>query len=79
MKYLTVFAVLALAFWIWRSNRLNAAAKRPPTAHKSAPTDATPQPMLQCAVCGVHLPVTDALAGKQGSYCSSAHRQQLEG
>jgi uncharacterized protein len=79
MKYLTVLAVLAVAFWIWRSNRVGGAAKRPSNVEKSAPSDATPKPMLQCTVCGVHLPATDAIAGKQGSYCSSAHRKQLEG
>jgi uncharacterized protein len=79
MKYLTVFAVLAVAFWIWRSNRLSASIKRSSAVKKSAPLDAAPQPMAQCAMCGVHLPAADALAGKQGSYCSSAHLKQLEG
>ncbi len=79
MKYLTVFAVLAIAFWIWRSNRFSVDSKRSSAKAKSAPSDAAPQPMLQCSVCGVHLPAADALAGKQGSYCSSAHLKQLEG
>lgn len=79
MKYLVVFAVLALAFWIWRSNRVRASTKQSFDMKKTAPSDATPQTMLRCAVCGVHLPETDALTGKQGSYCSSAHLKQLEG
>jgi uncharacterized protein len=75
MKYLTVFAVLAVAFWIWRNNRRSEVA--PPAKAKAAPVGV--QPMLQCAVCGVHLPESDAIAGKQGRYCSAEHRKQLEG
>ncbi len=77
MKYLTVLAVLALAFWIWRANRRSAPPKVPP--QKPSNNAGTPQAMLQCAVCGVHLPSDDALRGKQGSYCSAAHLKQLEG
>lgn len=81
MKYLLVLAVIAVAFWVWRNNRQQSkgdAAKAP--AKKTAQdTLAQPQPMLQCATCGVHLPAGEALAGRQGSYCSAAHRAKLEG
>jgi uncharacterized protein len=77
MKYLTVLAVLAVAFWIWRANRRAA----PPKVPKQKPSDhvMVPQAMLQCAACGVHLPSDDALRGKKGSYCSAAHLKKLEG
>jgi uncharacterized protein len=80
MKYLLVFAVLAVAFWVWRNNRQNAKveAKKSPPADPSSSTAMQPQAMLQCAVCGVHLPAADAVVGRKGSYCSAAHRQQLE-
>jgi uncharacterized protein len=77
MKYLTVLAVLVVAFWLWRSNRRDAAPKVPPKKPSSQVDE--PQAMLQCAACGVHLPSDDALRGKQGSYCSAAHLKQLEG
>jgi uncharacterized protein len=81
MKYLLVLAVVAVAFWVWRNNRQNAKgeSKKPPSAHPSKSTAVQPQPMLQCAACGVHLPAADALAGRKGSYCSAAHQKQLEG
>jgi uncharacterized protein len=81
MKYLLVVAVVAVAFWLWRNNRQNAKVQQ----KKSAPTKAdvpnldSPQPMLQCAACGVHLPATDAVIGKRGSYCTSAHLSRREG
>ncbi len=77
MKYLTVLLVLAVAFWLWRSNRK--ADKVPPPKPSSAKAPGTPQPMLRCAACGLHLPQSDALTGRQGSYCSAAHLKQLEG
>jgi uncharacterized protein len=81
MKYLLVLAVIAVAFWVWRNNRLqNKEGAVKASAKKTAQdTLAQPQPMLQCVVCGVHLPAGEALAGRQGSYCSAAHRAKLEG
>jgi uncharacterized protein len=35
--------------------------------------------MVRCPVCALHLPHTDAVAGRTGQYCSEAHRQQAEG
>lgn len=81
MKYLLVVAVVAVAFWLWRNNRQNAKVQqKKPTSTPSNVTDiASPQPMLQCAACGVHLPASDAVVGKRGSYCTSAHLSQREG
>jgi uncharacterized protein len=81
MKYLLVVAVIAVAFWLWRNNRQNAKLqqKKPAPAQPSAPNIAPPQPMLRCAACGVHLPASDAVVGKRGSYCTSAHLSLSEG
>jgi uncharacterized protein len=79
-KYLLVLAIVAVAFWVWRNNRQNTKAESKKTpAPSSKSTAVQPQPMLQCAACGVHLPAADALVGRKGSYCSAAHQKQLEG
>ncbi len=39
-------------------------------------TDKTPVMMMQCVVCGVHLPATDALFSGGKVFCSEAHRTQ---
>jgi uncharacterized protein len=39
-------------------------------------TDKTPEMMMQCVVCGVHLPATEALFAGGNVYCSEAHRNQ---
>ena len=51
-------------------------AARQKPADSPPPSPAIPQHMVRCPVCGVHLPHGDALVGRQGEYCSAAHRQQ---
>jgi uncharacterized protein len=79
LKYAVVILVVLLGVWLWRKNRADDRrdAAAPPKRKDAAPTGA-PQIMLSCAVCGVHLPKSDALVGKRGSYCSAAHHQQRE-
>ena len=36
-------------------------------------------PMVRCHHCGVHLPGSDAVNGRDGAYCSVAHRRESEG
>lgn len=73
MKLLLLLAILAVAYMVWRHNRLveheeRARAPRPPTGQ--------PQDMVCCPVCSVHLPRSDAIAGasKGVFYCSPEHR-----
>jgi uncharacterized protein len=71
MKYLLVLAIVLIAVWLWRNNRR--AEKQQPPAPK--PPLASPQDMVRCPVCSVHLPRTDALPGPDGRlYCCQEHR-----
>ncbi|WP_283770132.1 PP0621 family protein [Variovorax sp. PCZ-1] len=79
MKYAIVFLVILLGVWLWRKNRAddrNEAGAQPKP--KSATTSTAPQVMVSCALCGVHLPKSEAFSGKAKHYCSLAHRQQRE-
>jgi uncharacterized protein len=73
MKYLLLFAILFIAYSVWRNKRIDegdAAARRGGPAGK-------PLPMVSCPVCGLHLPKPDAVAGSNGLfYCSHEHRQR---
>lgn len=72
---LLFFALLALlVYLVWRSSR-TARRQDPPRAGG----EETPQPMLRCGLCATHVPATDAVKGRLGSYCSSEHRDQKEG
>ncbi len=75
---LLVVAVVLIGFFIWRSNRVT---HKPPPARPAADKPAEPLrsiEMVQCAVCGLHCPKTDAVSGKSGVYCTAQHRLQAE-
>ncbi len=77
MKYLLVLLVVVGALWLMfgRSRRVGGGAKPVQPTNKKPPPDGTPQAMLACAHCGVHLPQGDALQDPQGrAFCSEAHR-----
>lgn len=74
MKYLLVLAVVMVAFYLWRNNRVSERAqearKAPPPA---AGRVAAPTVMVACQHCGTHLPETEATQGRQGAYCNAEH------
>ena len=78
MKYLLVIVVVWVAIMLWRQGRRSSIDAQRPAAKPGADTLPKPQPMARCAHCGLHLPATDAIAGRLGSYCSAGHRQAAE-
>lgn len=74
MKYLLVLAVVMVAVWIWRNNRLS--DHTPPRPKRAALRK--PTPMVACLHCGTHLPEGEAVKGPRGAYCCAEHRQQHE-
>ncbi len=76
MKYLIVLLLVMVVAWRWRTGR--SSAQQTQRRQRAARDAATPQDMVRCAQCGVHLPQSDALPGKRGAYCCSAHRQKAE-
>ena len=70
MKYLVLFAVVYIAYLVWRHNRIADQRRDAPRG-----TPSSPQPMVSCPVCGLHLPQPDAVRGADGRfYCSNEHR-----
>jgi uncharacterized protein len=81
MKYLVLLAVVLVVGWFtWgRRKRVpppaDAARKKPAQADPKPADKNSPQPMLACAHCGVHLPQADAVLDAQGrSFCGAAHQ-----
>lgn len=68
MKYLIVIAVVVVVAWIATRGRKS----ERPTGHGRTRT--TPQTVVQCSHCGVHLPRDEALIDDRGVFCSQAHR-----
>jgi uncharacterized protein len=78
MKFALFVLAIVVLLWLLRST---VRRRMPPPAEKSAPADApstSPQPMLTCAHCGLHLPRDEALPGRGGVFCGDAHRKAFE-
>jgi uncharacterized protein len=71
MKYLVLVAVIFAVLWFMRTGRrVEGGAQAPRRAAPPPP----PQDMVECPVCHVHLPRTDALPGPGGQlYCCAEH------
>ena len=72
MKILLFLVAVFVLLWLLRG----ATTRRGPRG--GTPPPKTPQPMIACAFCGVHLPRDEALPGKGGVFCGDAHRAALE-
>jgi uncharacterized protein len=76
VKYLILLVVVLAVLWYWRHGRGGDAPARP---RRGAGTKAPPQDMVQCPVCSVHLPRSNALPGPDGLlYCCAAHRLRAQ-
>jgi uncharacterized protein len=74
MKYLILILIVLLVLWLARSSRRAV----PPAAPRPSDEPAKQQPMLACALCGLHLPRDEALPGRGGVFCGEAHRAEYE-
>lgn len=64
------FVLLALAVYLfWRSVQRRGAA-RPPSGNEQ-----TPQAMVSCATCGLHVPRQEALLLGERYFCCEEHRR----
>jgi len=73
MKYLLVLIVVLFGVGMWRSNRL---PKK--DAVRKAPVPDTPQDMIACKLCSLHVPRAEAVQGQLGLYCGNEHRHRAE-
>jgi uncharacterized protein len=76
VKYLVLIAVIFAVIWFVRNNRKGDAPEKPaPRGKAPGQAPGQPQDMVQCPICSVHLPRTDALPGPDGRlYCCNEHR-----
>ena len=74
MKFLLVLVVVLIGFYVWRSGR----AQRVGRARDAAAAAPGVVEMVQCAQCGVHCALHEAVVGKAGTYCTVQHRSLSE-
>ena len=73
MGRILFFVLLAFAVyvgWHWLRRQSLRDAARPRGADQSAP-----QAMVSCALCGLHLPRSDALPAGERFFCCEEHRR----
>ena len=77
MKYVVLVAVIVAILWLLRHARTRREADDGRPAKGPPAPPAVQQDMVECPVCRVHLPRTDALPGPGGRlYCCAEHRQR---
>jgi uncharacterized protein len=74
MKFVLLLAAVFALLWLLRGGLRR--RMRPPRGEPASPQ--TPQPMLTCAHCGLHMPRDEALPGRGGVFCDAAHRAAFE-
>lgn len=74
MKILLFLIAVFVLLWLLRGS----IGRRRPPSRPPGPGADRPLPMLACAQCGIHLPVSEALPGRGGVFCGSAHRTAFE-
>lgn len=79
MKYLLVLAVVMVAFYVWRNNRVTDRSQKSRPPPTSSGASRLPVVMVACQHCGTHLPLNDTVQGALGPYCSADHRRLKEG
>lgn len=77
MKFFLLLLLAVLGWLWWRFVRVSSRASDRAQPRPDAPP--APSAMVDCPVCGLHLPRTDAVVGRLGAYCSEDHRDRHEG
>ncbi len=72
MGQLIRIIIALLALWLVVHYVRRALARRRSSAE---PTPDRPAPMLTCAVCGTHVPESEAVHAAGKTYCSEEHRR----
>jgi len=72
IRVLLLLVVVLAVLWLARGGKRRVASR-------DAPPPLPPrEEIVGCAHCGLHLPRSEALAGRGGLFCSEAHRAAFE-
>ena len=76
MKFLIALGVVIFGVWLWRTQRTPPQAGQPIRGKDKS--ESLPQEMVRCHQCAMHVPASEAVVGKLGSYCSIEHLNRSE-
>lgn len=72
--FFVLLAIAAYAAWTWL--RRSAPRNGPGASGAASTRTETPQAMISCAHCGLHLPQQEALPMGERFYCCEEHRRR---
>lgn len=67
-KFLLLLGIGVVIWLLWRVRRAGG-------PESLSARDPAPEKMVQCAQCGVYLPLSDSVGEEPRNYCCEAHRQ----
>jgi uncharacterized protein len=74
MKFGLLVLLVLIGVLLWRNRQ----PTDRPVDKNTNDTGNEPLNMVRCTLCSVHVPVADAVQGKNGPYCCADHRQHAE-
>lgn len=76
MKYVLWIALIVVLVWLLRPRNRPRSSNSQARTSSSAPREQTPEAMVSCSHCGLHVPASEALRSVSGAlYCSNEHRK----
>ncbi len=79
MKFLLwILILVAVVLWLLYNKKQTVGGSASASAQSAGKRkDGEPEAMLQCAYCGVHIPVSESIVTPSGAvFCSEEHRLQ---
>jgi uncharacterized protein len=80
MRFVLLVVAVVVLLWLVRGalRRRMPPPEKPTHESKSPAAVSSPEPIVSCAHCGLHLPRDEALPGRGGVFCDDAHRKAYE-
>jgi len=73
-KFLLLIALVIVVYLLYRGAR-RVENQQPPTQSPAPRDPGTPEDMVRCALCGVHLPRSESFISRGKFFCSDEHRR----
>lgn len=73
MKFIVLLVVILAVVWLARKG-----SRRAMSSGREKPPLPPREDMVACGQCGLHLPRSEGLPGRGGTFCSEAHRAEFE-
>jgi len=74
VRLITVAAIIWLVWFFFKRFQQNMLERKKTSEHQNKKKTDTVSNVRKCAVCGIHVPESEAIAHNGRYYCSTAHK-----